>query len=121
MREAYIYDSVKKTAYRANRFVLREVKPIDLLATLFKALHKRNGRFDTSKVDDVVLGCVTPIGEQGGDIAKFALMYVLAGICTLGMQINRFCPSGLESLTLAAMKIRSGWEELVVAVVALKA
>jgi len=91
------------------------VKPIDLLATLFKAISARNGNFDTTQVDDVVLGCVTPIGEQGGDIAKFAHIYAGWDQVVSGMQINRFCSSGLEAINLAAMKVRSGWEELVVA------
>lgn len=78
-------------------------------------MQKRNNNFDTSLVDDVVLGCVTPIGEQGGDIAKIASMYAGWSLSSGGMQINRFCSSGLEAVNLAAMKIRSGWEELVVA------
>ncbi|MCW5907291.1 MAG: acetyl-CoA C-acetyltransferase [Chitinophagales bacterium] len=116
MREAYIYDSIRTPRGRGKKTgSLYEVKPIDLLATLFRALHKRNGEFDTSKVDDVVLGCVTPIGEQGGDIAKFG--HAMAGWdeSVSGMQINRFCSSGLEAINLAAMKVRSGWEELIVA------
>lgn len=116
MREAYIYDSIRTPRGRGKKNgSLYEVKPIDLLATLFRAMHKRNGEFDTSKVDDVVLGCVTPIGEQGGDIAKFG--HAMAGWSesVSGMQINRFCSSGLEAINLAAMKVRSGWEELVVA------
>lgn len=116
MREAYIYDSIRTPRGRGKKNgSLYEVKPIDLLATLFRAMHKRNGEFDTSRVDDVVLGCVTPIGEQGGDIAKFG--HAMAGWSesVSGMQINRFCSSGLEAINLAAMKVRSGWEELVVA------
>jgi acetyl-CoA C-acetyltransferase len=116
MREAYIYDSIRTPRGRGKKNgSLYEVKPIDLLATLFRAMHKRNGEFDTSKVDDVVLGCVTPIGEQGGDIAKFG--HAMAGWSesVSGMQINRFCSSGLEAINLAAMKVRSGWEDLVVA------
>ena len=116
MKEAYIYDSVRTPRGRGKKSgSLYEVKPIDLLATLFRSLHKRNGAFDTSQVDDVVLGCVTPIGEQGGDIAKFG--HAMAGWSykVSGVQINRFCSSGLEAINLAAMKIRSGWEELVVA------
>lgn len=116
MRDAYIYDSIRTPRGRGKKSgSLHEVKPIDLLSTLFKALHQRNGSFDTSQVDDVVLGCVTPIGEQGGDIAKFG--HAMAGWSdkVSGMQINRFCSSGLEAINLAAMKIRSGWEELVVA------
>ncbi len=116
MKEAYIYDSIRTPRGRGKKTgSLYEVKPVDLLATLFRAMHKRNNQFDTSQVDDVVLGCVTPIGEQGGDIAKFG--HAMAGWSTKvsGVQINRFCSSGLEAINLAAMKIRSGWENLVVA------
>lgn len=116
MKEAYIYDSIRTPRGRGKKNgSLHEVKPIDLLSTLFKALHKRNGEFDTSLVDDVVLGCVTPIGEQGGDIAKFG--HAMAGWSykVSGVQINRFCSSGLEAINMAAQKVRSGWEELVVA------
>ena len=116
MKEAYIYDSVRTPRGRGKKTgSLHEVKPIDLISTLFKALSQRNGNFDTSFVDDVVLGCVTPIGEQGGDIAKFG--HAMAGWSekVSGMQINRFCSSGLEAINLAAMKVRSGWEEMVVA------
>jgi len=116
MKEAYIYDSIRTPRGRGKKTgSLYEVKPVDLLATLFRAMHKRNNQFDTSQVDDVVLGCVTPIGEQGGDIAKFG--HAMAGWSTKvsGVQINRFCSSGLEAINIAAMKIRSGWENLVVA------
>jgi acetyl-CoA C-acetyltransferase len=116
MKEAYIYDSVRTPRGRGKKNgSLHEVKPIDLLATLFKAISARNGNFDTALVDDVVLGCVTPIGEQGGDIAKFAHIYAGWDQVVSGMQINRFCSSGLEAINLAAMKVRSGWEDLVVA------
>lgn len=116
MKEAYIFDSVRTPRGRGKKNgSLHEVKPIDLLATLFKALSARNGNFDTTQVDDVVLGCVTPIGEQGGDIAKFAHIYAGWDQVVSGMQINRFCSSGLEAINLAAMKVRSGWEHLIVA------
>lgn len=116
MREAYIYDAVRTPRGRGKKSgTLNEVRPIDLLAQLFRAFSERNGYFDTTKVDDVVIGCVTPIGEQGGDIAKFAHMYAGWDQMVSGMQINRFCSSGLEAVNLAAMKIRSGWEEMIVA------
>ena len=116
MKESYIFDSVRTPRGRGKKNgSLHEVKPIDLLATLFKAISARNGNFDTTKVDDVILGCVTPIGEQGGDIAKFGHIYAGWDQVVSGMQINRFCSSGLEAINLAAMKVRSGWEELVVA------
>ncbi len=116
MKEAFVFDSIRTPRGRGKKNgSLHEVRPITLLAQLFTALHKRNGEFDTSMVDDVVLGCVTPIGEQGGDIAKFG--HAMAGWdeSVPGMQINRFCSSGLEAINLAAMKVRSGWENMVVA------
>ena len=93
---------------------LYEVKPIDLVITLMHELVERTA-LDTSRVDDVVLGCVTPIGDQGQDIAKISAQRAGWNIDVPGMQLNRFCASGLESVNLAAMKVRSGWENLVVA------
>lgn len=116
MREAYIYDSVRTPRGRGKKNgSLHEVRSIELLVQLFKALSKRNPELDTANVDDVVLGCVTPIGEQGGDIAKIAASYAGWNEVVAGVQINRFCASGLEAVNMASMKIRSGWEELVVA------
>jgi acetyl-CoA C-acetyltransferase len=93
---------------------LHEVKPITLLTTLMHALAERNN-LDTSKIEDVVLGCVTPVADQGGDIAKTAAIAAGWSDNVSGVQINRFCASGLEAVNLAAMKVRSGWEDLVVA------
>ena len=93
---------------------LYEVKPITLLTTLLNELQQRH-QLDTSKVDDIVLGCVTPIGDQGGDIAKTAAIAAGWNDDVAGVQINRFCASGLEAVNMAAMKVRSGWEDLVVA------
>ncbi|MEM9822819.1 MAG: acetyl-CoA C-acetyltransferase, partial [Bacteroidota bacterium] len=93
---------------------LFESKPIDLLRSLLHALQQRN-QLDTKEVEDFILGCVTPVNDQGGDIAKAALLYAGWDDSVAGMQINRLCASGLEAVNLAAMKIRSGWEELVVA------
>ncbi len=70
---------------------------------------------DTSQVDDIVLGCVTPIGDQGADIAKTAAIAAGWDNDVAGVQINRFCASGLEAVNLAAQKVRSGWEDLIVA------
>ncbi|RME80901.1 MAG: acetyl-CoA C-acetyltransferase [Caldilineae bacterium] len=114
-REAYIFDAIRTPRGRGKKTgSLYEVKPVDLLRTLFQALQERNG-LDTSEVDDVVIGCVTPIGDQGADIARTALLYAGWDVNVPGMQINRFCASGLETVNLAAMKVRSGWEDLVVA------
>ncbi len=115
MTEAYIFDAIRtpRGKGKANGS-LHEVKPIDLLVTLLHELRERH-ELDTSQVDDVVLGCVTPIGDQGADIARIANLYAGWDLDTPGMQINRFCASGLETVNMAAMKVRSGWEELVVA------
>ncbi|MBW7886587.1 MAG: acetyl-CoA C-acetyltransferase, partial [Caldilineaceae bacterium] len=113
--EAYIYDAVRTPRGRGKRDgSLHEVQPIDLLVTLFRALEQRT-HLDTSQIEDVVLGCVTPIAEQGGDIARTAALFAGWNVDVPGMQINRFCASGLEAVNTAAMKVRSGWEHLVVA------
>src|SRR3546814_9416125 len=78
------------------------------------AMQQRMG-LDTSQVDDIVLGCVTPIGDQGADIAKTAALIADWDVSVAGVQLNRFCASGLEAVNLAAMKVRSGFEDLVVA------
>ncbi len=114
-QEAYIFDALRTPRGRGKKSgSLYEVAPIELLATLFKELQERHD-LDTSQVDDVVLGCVTPIGDQGADIARTAVLYANWDVDIPGMQINRFCASGLETVNLAAMKVRSGWEELIVA------
>lgn len=113
--EAYVFDAIRTPRGRGKKNgALYEVVPVELLATLLRELEKRHN-LDTSQVDDVVLGCVTPLGDQGADIARTAVLYADWHVDTPGMQINRFCASGLETVNLAAMKIRSGWEELVVA------
>ncbi|MDQ7041861.1 MAG: acetyl-CoA C-acetyltransferase [Rhodothermus sp.] len=114
-RDAYIFEALRTPRGRGKTTgSLYEVKPIDLLATLFIEL-KRRYELDTAQVDDVMLGCVTPIGEQGGNIAKTAALYAGWDLSVPGVQINRFCASGLDAVNLAAMKVRSGWEDLVVA------
>jgi acetyl-CoA C-acetyltransferase len=92
---------------------LHSVKPVNLVAGLLTALQQRTS-LDTRQVDDVVLGCVTPIGDQGSDIAKTAVQVADWDISVSGVQINRFCASGLEAVNLGAMKVRSGFEDLVV-------
>ncbi len=114
-REAYIFDVLRTPRGRGKKSgSLYEVVPIELLATLLRALEGRN-ELDTKQIDDVILGCVTPIGDQGADIARTAVLYADWDVDIPGMQINRFCASGLEAINLAAMKVRSGWEELIVA------
>lgn len=115
MSEAYIFDAVRTPRGKGKKNgSLYEVKPISLVTTLLHALEQRN-QLDTSKVEDVILGCVTPIGDQGGDIAKTAAIAAGWSDHVAGVQINRFCASGLEAVNLAAQKVRSGWEDLIVA------
>ena len=113
--EAYIYDAIRTPRGRGKaNGSLHEVRPLDLLKTLFDEMRLRHD-LDTSQVDDVLLGCVTPVKEQGGNIARTAPLYAGWDLDLPGAQLNRFCASGLEAVNLAAMKVRSGWEELVVA------
>jgi acetyl-CoA C-acetyltransferase len=92
---------------------LHDVHPIDLVVTLMHALQHRTG-LDPAEVDDVILGCVTPVGDQGADIARFAVLHAGWDVRVPGMQINRFCASGLEAVHLAAMAVASGWGDLLV-------
>jgi acetyl-CoA C-acetyltransferase len=115
MTEAYIFDSVRTPRGKGKKDgSLHQVTPVNLLAQLLHALQQRN-RLDTSQVDDVVLGCVTPVGEQGADIARTAVLYAGWDQSVAGVTQSRFCASGLESVNLAAMKVMSGQEQLVVA------
>ncbi|WP_432209709.1 acetyl-CoA C-acetyltransferase [Acinetobacter variabilis] len=115
MSEAYIIDAIRTPRGKGKKDgSLHEVKPISLLTTLLNELKERHN-LDTSQVDDIVLGCVTPIGDQGADIAKTAAIAAGWDNDVAGVQINRFCASGLEAINLAAQKVRSGWEDLVVA------
>lgn len=113
--EAYIFDAIRTPRGKGKKDgALYEVKPVTLLSGLLNNLKERNN-LDTAQVDDIVMGCVTPVGDQGANIAKTAALAAGWDDVVAGFQLNRFCASGLEAVNLAAMKIRSGWEELVVA------
>jgi len=113
---AYIYDAIRTPRGKGKKDgSLHEVKPVSLVVGLMKELEKRNSNLDTGKIEDVVLGCVTPVGDQGADIAKTAALAADWDEKVAGVQINRFCASGLEAVNMAAMKVASGWEDLVVA------
>ena len=114
MTQALIFDAIRTPRGKGKADgALHSVKPVNLVAGLFTALQQRTA-LDTSQVDDVVLGCVTPVGDQGADIAKTAVQVADWDVSVAGMQINRFCASGLEAVNLGAMKVRSGFEDLVV-------
>lgn len=113
--EAYIFDAIRTPRGRGKtNGALHEVKPITLLADLLISLQQRN-QFDTAAVDDIVMGCVTAVGDQGAVIAKTAALAAGWDNDVAGVVLNRFCASGLEAVNTAAMKVRSGWEHLVVA------
>jgi len=115
MSEAYVFDAIRTPRGKGKKDgSLYEVKPVTLLAGLLTALQQRNG-FDTAQVDDVVMGVVSPLGDQGSVLPKIAAIKAGWDFQCAGVQINRFCASGLESVNLAAQKVRSGWEDLVVA------
>ncbi|HET8586340.1 MAG TPA: acetyl-CoA C-acetyltransferase, partial [Candidatus Limnocylindria bacterium] len=115
-REAFIYDAVRTPRGRGKaNGSLYGVKPISLVVGLIDALRERNPGLDPQRIEDLLLGIVTPIGDQGGDLAKSAAL--LAGLPDHvgGVQLNRFCASGLEAVNMAAAKVRSGWEHLILA------
>jgi acetyl-CoA C-acetyltransferase len=114
MTQALIFDALRTPRGKGKADgALHSVKPVNLVAGLLTALQQRTS-LDTRQVDDVVLGCVTPIGDQGSDIAKTAVQVADWDVSVAGVQINRFCASGLEAVNLGAMKVRSGFEDLVV-------
>jgi acetyl-CoA C-acetyltransferase len=115
MSEALVFDAIRTPRGRGKSSgSLHEVKPISLLTGVLKELQKRHD-LDTAQVDDVVMGCVTPVGEQGSCIAKTAALAAGWDFRASGVQLNRFCASGLEAVNMAAQKVRSGWEDMVVA------
>jgi acetyl-CoA C-acetyltransferase len=108
MPDCFIYDHVRTPRGRGRPDgALHEVPPVDLAVTVLRALRDRNG-LDTSLVDDVVLGCVDPVGEQGSDIARVAALQADYAETVPGVQINRFCASGLEATNMAAAEIMAG-------------
>ena len=114
-QDAFVYEAIRTPRAKGKASgELHEVKPIDLVVTLMDELVERT-ELDTSQVDDVVLGVVSPIGDQGSVISKSAAQKAGWNLDVPGVQLNRFCASGLESVNMAAMKVRSGWEDMVVA------
>lgn len=115
MSEAYIYDAVRTPRGKNRGGALHSVKPIDLVTGLIDALRERNPDLDDKAIDDIVLGVVSPVGEQGSDIARVAAIVAGLDESVAGVQVNRFCASGLEAVNIAAQKVGSGFESLVLA------
>jgi acetyl-CoA C-acetyltransferase len=114
--QAFVYDAIRTPRGKGKKSgSLHEVKPVDLVVGLLDEVRKRNPGLDPDRVDDVVLGVVTPIGDQGGDIAKAAALAAGYPETVAGVQLNRFCASGLEAVNQAAMRVRSGFEDLILA------
>lgn len=114
-QSAYIFDAIRTPRGKGKKGgALYTVKPITLVANLLNELKQRHD-LDTSQVEDIVLGCVTPVGDQGGDIAKIAALMADWSEVTAGVQTNRFCASGLDAINIAAAKVIAGFEDLVVA------
>jgi acetyl-CoA C-acetyltransferase len=113
--EAFIYEAVRTPRGKQRGGSLHSVKPIDLVSGLIDGLLARHGDLDPKDINDVVLGVVSPVGEQGAVIARTAALTSGLGETVPGTQINRFCASGLEAVNLAAAKVRSGFDDLVLA------
>jgi len=114
MTECFVYDAVRTPRGKGKKDgALHEVTALELSTQTLKAIRDRNN-LDTSKVDDVVLGCVDPVGEQGGDIARIAVLNADYAQTTAGVQINRFCASGLEATNMAAAKVMSGEADMAI-------
>jgi acetyl-CoA C-acetyltransferase len=114
--QAFVYDAIRTPRGRGKKTgSLHEVKPVDLVVGLLDEIKERNPGLDPDRIDDVVLGVVTPIGDQGGDIAKTAVLKAGYPETVAGVQLNRFCASGLEAVNQAAARVRSGFEDLLLA------
>ena len=114
--EAFIYDAVRTPRGKGKPGgSLHTVKPVDLLRGLIEALIERNPSIDPNIISDVIAGVVTPVGDQGMDIARTAALNAGLPYTATGLQVNRYCASGLTAVNLAAQKIRSGWDDLVFA------
>ncbi|MFH9396757.1 acetyl-CoA C-acetyltransferase [Streptomyces sp. NPDC017556] len=114
--EAFVYDAIRTPRGRGKaNGALHGTKPIDLVVGLIHEIRDRFPDLDPAAIDDIVLGVVSPLGDQGSDIARTAAIAAGLPDSVAGVQENRFCASGLEAVNLAAAKVRSGWEDLVLA------
>ena len=115
MQDVFIYDAIRTPRGKGREGgALHNIAPVQLLDVLFTAVRERN-RLDVAAVNDVVLGCVTQVGDQGGNIAKVAALYSGFPQSVSGITVNRYCTSGLDACNFAAMKIMTGMDDLVLA------
>jgi acetyl-CoA C-acetyltransferase len=113
--EAFIYEAIRTPRGKNKGGSLHSVKPVDLVVGLIDEVKTRFPDLDPAKIDDIILGVVTPVGEQGGDIARTAALAAGLPDSVAGVQLNRFCASGLEAVNQAAQKVRAGWDQLILA------
>src|SRR5262252_8682289 len=111
--EAFIYEAIRTPRGKQRNGSLNEVKPLNLVVGLIDEIRSRFPDLDENLISDVILGVVSPVGDQGGDIARTAVLAAGLPDTTGGVQLNRFCASGLEAVNTAAQKVRSGWDDLV--------
>src|ERR1700749_5290142 len=114
-KEALIYEPIRTPRGKQRHGSLNEVKPLNLVVGLVDELRRRFPDLDETLISDLILGVVSPVGDQGGDIARTAVLAAGLPETTGGVQLNRFCASGLEPVNAAAHKVRSGWGDLVLA------
>ncbi|MFM7211065.1 MAG: acetyl-CoA C-acetyltransferase [Actinomycetota bacterium] len=116
MTEAFIYEAIRTPRGRGKaNGSLHSVKPVSLVTGLIDEMKARHPGLDPNQIDDLILGCLTPLGDQGADIAKTAAIAAGLPDTVAGMQINRYCSSGLEAINLAAQKVRAGWDQMLLA------
>lgn len=115
MTEAFIYEAIRTPRGKQRGGALNEVKPLNLVVGLVDELRRRFPDLDENLISDVVLGVVSPVGDQGGDIARTVVLAAGLPDTVGGVQLNRFCASGLEAVNVAAQKVRAGWDDLVLA------
>ncbi|OZM73754.1 acetyl-CoA acetyltransferase [Amycolatopsis antarctica] len=113
--EAFIYEAIRTPRGKGKKGALHGTKPIDLVVGLIEEMKRRHPNLDPAVIDDIILGVVAPVGDQGGVIPRAAAMASGLPDAVAGVQVNRFCASGLEAVNQAAQKVRSGWDRLIIA------